>query len=264
MKDITFEEGKQIQLSILREVDSFCQNKGLTYYMSYGTLLGAVRHKGFIPWDDDIDIAMPYPDFIKFCSSFGDDVYKVHHWIRTPLFHCNYAKVEDGRTILKEEITSSYEMGVNIDVAPIIGLPENKQDAVHYFRRIDFIRGLLRIKKMKLRRGRQAYKQLTVLGGRILLAPFSYKTINHCLDRLCARYPFNHSHYVICVGSFNSEKEIFEKEKLGKKIKLPFEQDEFCAPEGYDLWLKQIFGDYMQLPPEKDRVTHHKFLMYWK
>ena len=129
MREISVSESRNIQIGILEEVDRFCLINNLTYFMSYGTLLGAVRHKGFIPWDDDIDIAMPYPDYMRFCAEYSGKYYKINHWTHQPNFHCNYAKFEDTRTISKEEIVQDYTMGINIDVAPIIGLPDDFESA---------------------------------------------------------------------------------------------------------------------------------------
>lgn len=264
MTEISLEEAKIIQMQILDAVDSFCEKNKLTYYLSYGTLLGAIRHKGFIPWDDDIDIAMPYPDYIKFCNSFKAEQYKVNHWSTDRKFYCNFAKVEDTRTILLEKITSSFQIGINIDVAPIIGLPSNLNEAKKFYGKIVFYRNCLSLKKTQFRKGRQIHKQLFLLLARSLLCCIPYSTINKKIDFMCKQYLYSNSKYVICVGSFNPVKEIIEKNKLGKTIKVQFENKKYCVPAGYDAWLKQIFGDYMKLPPIEKRVSHHDFEMFWR
>lgn len=264
MKEISVAESREIQIGILEEVDKFCEKNKLTYFMSYGTLLGAVRHKGFIPWDDDIDIAMPYPDFMKFCAVYTGEYYKINHWTKQPEFHCNFAKFEDIRTLSQEEIVQDYKMGINIDVAPIIGLPDDIERARQYFNRIVFFRNLLTLKKMKYRKGRNLIKQIGLVLSRLPLSLISNERINKRIDSMCRRYPYETSKYVICVGSFNPVKEIIEKEKLGNPTKLEFEGHMFSAPSGYDTWLTQIFGDYMQLPPEEKRVSHHTFKTFWR
>lgn len=264
MREISVLESRGIQIGILKEVDRFCKNNNLTYFMSYGTLLGAVRHKGFIPWDDDIDIAMPYPDYMKFCTEYNGNNYKVNHWTRQPHFHCNYAKFEDVRTLSLEEIVQDYKMGINIDIAPIIGLPDKYESAQKYFNKIVYYRNLLTLKKMKFRKGRSPIKQLGLLLSRIPLAFVSNRRVNKHIDSMCRKYPYETSKYVICVGSFNPVKEIIEKEKLGVPCRLEFEGHMFSAPSGYDSWLTQIFGDYMQLPPEEKMVSHHTFKTFWR
>lgn len=264
MKEISLEESRAIQLGILSEVDRYCNDNALTYYMSYGTLLGAVRHKGFIPWDDDIDIAMPYPDYEKFCLGYKGSQFKVNYWKLQPLFHCNYSKFEDLRTVVFEEIVDDYKIGINIDIAPIIGLPPNLNKAKIYFNGIIFYRNMLGLKKMKFRKGRSILKQLGLLLAKVPLAFVSYKMINEMIDKKCKKYPIEDSKYVICVGSFNPSKEIIEKEKMGIPMRLPFETGCFSAPSGYDAWLKRIFGDYMVLPPEEKRISRHTFKPYWR
>ena len=264
MTEISIENAKIIQMEILDAVDAFCLENKLTYYLSYGTLLGAVRHKGFIPWDDDIDIAMPYPDYIKFCDSFSTDRYKVNHWKNNCKFFCNFAKVEDTRTILVEKISSSYQIGINIDVAPIIGLPNDLNEAKRFYEKIVFYRNCLGLKKTRFRKGRQLHKQGLLLLSRILLCGISFSTINKKIDSMCKKYSYSNSKYVICVGSFNPVKEIIEKSRLGDTIRLPFENKLYCVPAGYDAWLKQKFGDYMELPPIEKRISHHDFKMFWR
>ena len=264
MKEIRADERKAIQIDILAAADEYCEANHLTYFMSYGTLLGAVRHKGFIPWDDDIDIAMPYPDFQKFCLGFRSERFKVNYWKKQSEFYCNYAKLEDVRTLAVEDIVQKYIIGINIDIAPIIGLPADLAKARDYYKRIVLYRNLLTLKKTRFRKGRSVIKQAGLFLSRILLFFVSNRWINHRIDEMCGRYPYDKSKYVICVGSFNPVREIIEKDQLGLPIRLPFENRSFSAPSGYDAWLKQKFGDYMQLPPEEKRVSHHTFRMFWR
>lgn len=265
MKELTKEEYQKVQYDILKEVDRYCSENNIVYYLSYGTLLGAVRHKGFIPWDDDIDIAMPMPDFLRFCREYNSEKYKVNFWERDSRYFRYYATVEDRDTYLKEETDSEYKVGINIDLAPIIGLPEDEKKAKRYFKRLVFLRSLLNLKVMKPRKGRVWYKELFLKASSFLLLPYSYKFINKKMQGLCLRYPYNDAKNVICVGSFNREKEVIGKEKLeGPLTRLQFESDEFMVPAGYDAWLKQIFGDYMKLPPVEKRVSHHTFVAYSK
>ena len=264
MREINMIESRAVQIGLLEEVDKYCEKNNLTYYMSYGTLLGAVRHKGFIPWDDDIDIAMPYPDYSKFCSNYKGEFFKVNHWKSNPDFYCNFAKFEDTRTISFEDVSQNYTIGINIDIAPIIGLPDNLKKAQHYFNRIMFYRRLLTLKKIRFKKERTLVKQIVLLLSKAPLMLLPNRLINRIIDNKCKKYPYETSKYIICVGSFNPVKEIMEKKKLGKTVKLVFENRAFSAPDGYDAWLTYMFGDYMQLPPEEKRVSHHTFKAYWR
>ncbi len=263
-KKIDLEEAKSLQLGILDSIDNFCLSNNILYYLSFGTLLGAVRHEGYIPWDDDIDITMPYPDYVKFCKEFSSDNYRVHVWFLDKDFFCNFAKVEDVRTIQIEQVDSKHQIGINIDLSPMIGLPEDLSEAKKHFERIVFYRKILNLKQLKLRKGRSILKSLIIIGSKILLFPVSYYLINKKINKLASKYDFYSSKYCICVGSFNPSKEIIERSVIGKTIRLKFEDRYYNAPAGYDAWLKQMFGDYMKLPPIEEQITHHIFETYWK
>lgn len=125
-KEIKVEELKQIQLDILKFVDKFCKENNLKYFLAYGTLLGAVRHKGYIPWDDDIDIIMFREDYEKFVTTFKDVNYKVFATEVNSKYPYPFAKVGDTRTYYMEEIKDVIDTGVNIDVFPLDYLPENR------------------------------------------------------------------------------------------------------------------------------------------
>ena len=264
MQEIDIETLKEIQLDILKEVDSFCVENGITYYLSYGTLLGAIRHKGYIPWDDDIDITMPYPDYVKFCATFTSENCKVNVWFKQPDFFCNFAKVEDVRTLQIEEVNSKWQIGVNIDIQPLIGLPNDEEAAICHFKKIKKLRDILHLKQLTIRKGRRIDKQLITIFSKVLTSCLSYRTINSAIDMLLRKYNYETSCKIVSVGTFNSEIEIIDKSRLGKTIRIQFEDSFFCAPEGYDDWLKQIFGEYMVLPPVEKQITHHGFKAYWR
>ncbi|MFR5682857.1 MAG: phosphorylcholine transferase LicD [Clostridia bacterium] len=126
---MSLEEIKSIQLDILSQVANYCDRNGLRYFLAYGTLLGAVRHKGYIPWDDDIDIMMPRPDYMQFINSFNNE--KCALRVGSHYLDKNYpyviAKVYDTSTLCKENIDVEYSIGINIDVFPIDGLPETER-----------------------------------------------------------------------------------------------------------------------------------------
>jgi len=264
MREIKPEEMKKIQMGILTEVDKFCSENNLTYYLCYGTLIGAVRHNGYIPWDDDIDIAMPLPDFYQFCKTFCSSRYRDHFFKDNKRFYLNFAKVEDTMTTGREDVSSYYEIGVHIDVMPLIGLPSNKKSALNHFRKIVFFRSMLRLKKARTGWTRQYIMKAVILLSKIPLKFFTYNWINTHIYKLADKYPYYESEYVICLGGFNKSKEIMERKAFGDTIRLPFEGKNYCAPEGYDAWLRKTYGDYMKLPPVDQRKPQHTFKGYWK
>ena len=138
MKQINIEEIRKLQISILLYVHEFCKKNNIRYSLSGGTLLGAVRHKGYIPWDDDIDIMMPRPDYERFVNEFNEnrkDVeYKVICSYNDSQFFQPFAKVVNTKTFLKETYKRPVaQMGVYIDVFPIDGLPNDEQKREKYW-----------------------------------------------------------------------------------------------------------------------------------
>jgi lipopolysaccharide cholinephosphotransferase len=129
MRTITQDELKSIQLDLLQKTADFCEANGIRYFLCGGTLLGAIRHKGYIPWDDDIDIVMPRPDYERFCKTFNqpDSVYKVKSLLTHPDYACAFAKVYDNRTMLKELHYKGVHFGVYIDVLPVDGVKDSAQ-----------------------------------------------------------------------------------------------------------------------------------------
>ena len=129
MKRVTPEELKTIQLDLLQKTADFCEQNGLRYFLCGGTLLGAIRHKGYIPWDDDIDIAMPRPDYDRFCMTFNqpNSVYRVKSLFTHPNYICAFAKVYDNRTLLKELHYKGIHFGVYIDILPVDGVKDSAQ-----------------------------------------------------------------------------------------------------------------------------------------
>ena len=129
-KQLTIEEVKKMNLDILSVVADFCEKNGLRYWLYYGTLIGAIRHNGYIPWDDDIDIAMPRPDYEKFLKTFNQtsgSLYKVIEDRISIGYHTPFAKVHNPETIIESEFSDEMAFGVFIDIFPFDGVKDEKQ-----------------------------------------------------------------------------------------------------------------------------------------
>ena len=125
LRQIDIEELKKIQLDILIAVDDFCSKNNIKYFLSFGTLLGTIRHRGYIPWDDDIDIIMLRDDYNRFLETFNHSYYKVNSIQNNPTYFLAFAKVTDERTVMQEEIVYPTEYGVYIDVFVVDGVPSS-------------------------------------------------------------------------------------------------------------------------------------------
>ena len=269
MRKITFEETKSIELNILKSVHDFCCKNRLTYYLTFGTLLGAVRHDGFIPWDDDIDIFMPRSDYERFISTFSFEGLKCLSLDHDKGYPFSYAKVIDLRTIKKEPIhlSKKIELGVDIDIFPLDYYYEEGFDKRIYKKWHTYCR-LWSLSVSKLR-SKGVLKTILLFPIKIALRPFyriiarkiSYLTYNkEIIDRNEKREPIGFvSAFCTSPAVWTYKIQWFEKTIFHK-----FESFDFLIPVGYDELLRKVYGEYMSLPPVNKRISHHLFEAYYK
>ena len=266
MREITeIRELQEIELDILVYIDKVCREHGLKYFLAYGTLLGAIRHKGFIPWDDDIDILMPREDYEEFCTLLSHEKgrYRLLEWKRNKGYIYAFAKVVDTKTCLKEKaVVLKSRLGVYVDVFPYDGWKGKKQVA-----RADFLGRIhnWKIRGFKsMRHNENRWKNIPRYFLWILLKALSQKNLLRLTERnarsLASAKPNRYGAF--CCGA-DTEKCVFQREDVEKCIEAPFEGHLFYIPEGYDHLLKNTYGDYMQLPPEDQRVSGHDYRAYW-
>jgi len=262
MKEIHWEVLKDIQLDILQNVAEFCNQNNITYFLAYGTLIGAIRHKGYIPWDDDIDIAMPRPDYDRFIRLFNNmqkSHIKVIAMDNDKHYGFSFAKVHDTRTIINETQYKKDKFGVYIDVFPIDGVKDYKQVKV-----LRIANKCLHTKKANFSQ-RKLSKIIINFFGKILLLPFSTHTMLKFIDRMARKHPFGSTPFAGGICDSVVGKRAIVDANFFKDVQLQeFEGRLYNIPIGYDGWLRSIYGDYMQLPPEEKRKTHHVFEAWWK
>lgn len=265
-KTMTLEEVKKVQLNILQQVHQYCEDNNIVYFLAHGTLIGAIRHNGYIPWDDDIDIAMPRPDYDRFINTFNGKI--EHLQVLSYPFNKDYlypiAKVQDLRTRVIEQTVNKYPLGVNIDIFPIDGLPQNLSKARSY---LSFMRqlGFLRIlKQVTWSTNRSILKNIIIGLYRFISFPLTDRFLLCLIDKKARKYPFGKTDYAGTHVLFTLLYEPVPKDAFLSTVYVTFENTMVKAPIGYDIWLRNIFGDYMQLPPIEKRVSHHAFEAYWK
>jgi lipopolysaccharide cholinephosphotransferase len=267
MKKLELSDIKKIQIEILKEFSKYCDENGLVYFLGYGTLLGAVRHKGYIPWDDDIDIIMPRGDYDKFIYRFCSDNKKLEllDISNEPNYTFPFAKISDSSTILQEDYAINFNrLGVNVDIFPIDGAPKNKEEADEILRKVKFYRNMLKVKYAKVSTRKNFLINLIAILGKILLYFVDYRNLLRKIDTISRRFKFNQNNDAGCLVWNYGAKEIMSKDIFSKSIKIEFENEFYNAPEKYDEYLKNLYGDYMTLPSEDKRVTHHTFKAYWR
>lgn len=251
MKKINFNESREIQLELLQEIHSYCTENDICYYMAFGTLLGAVRHGGFIPWDDDVDIIMPYKDFLKFSEQYQSDKYTVVS------FKDKELGFDFGRLYHNGSVGfhHGYETrGVCLDIYILFGTPEDEAELPN------FKKGLRRYRenRIKITRFRNLLLKCHLLPGKgVGFTPLTWYCIRYC--NKMAKYKETSKNVAIGGMRFYQPRAPFSDRALYK-----FEQYEFFGPKDYDECLRAWYGDYMVLPPEKERVPYHGFDCYWK
>ncbi len=265
MRSIDGEIIKKIELEILLNVTSFCEKNNLGYYLCYGTLLGAVRHNGFIPWDDDIDISMPRSDYEKFLSIYSDENYELFHWKRSNKCLCTFAKVFDNRTVLIENGDYGELYGVNIDIFPDDGVPDTKRKIKKHVSKMKFLWGLVVCGTIKDISLRKPTKKLAIWLGRAFfkVIPIKHYITGRVIEN-AKKYQYDTSEYAGHLVWGYGEREIVRRSWISEYTKVEFEGYSLNAPKHYDEYLTQIYGDYMTPPPMEKRQYNHGLKAYWK
>lgn len=252
-------------LEMLRWFDGFCREHHLRYYAVGGTLLGAVRHGGFIPWDDDIDLAMPRKDYELLQTLMGNHQHD-KYLLESPRyadesFCYPFTKLYDTSTTLIENKRKPLKRGIFLDIFPFDGAGDTLGDGKRYLKKvrkkyyfyISLIGGI--------RKGRNAAKNAVVLAARMLPKSLVDPVdVRNSLDAMCAKYDFDSSAWVGNLLGAWGERELVSREVVGEPIEYLFEDIHILGVEDYDRYLTSIYGDWRKLPPEEKRVTHHDFI----
>ncbi len=264
-KLITNEELKKIQLDIMDDIDYFCKTNSIQYFLMGGTLLGAVRHKGFIPWDDDIDIILFRNDYEKLINNFksrngSTEIICKHNRDNYIYF---YAKAICNKTILvTNDITPV--ISVNIDIFPLDNIPEDETKRNRLLKKVKLYKDIMTLKHLDIKAERGLIKNSVIFISHIFFHFISDKKIVDKMDKLFNSFNNESTTYVGNLGGAWGYKEIFRKECFSKNNLGIFEGREYYIPNGYDSILHNLYGDYMKLPPEDKRHTHHGFMAFWK
>lgn len=257
---LTVDEFKDIQLEILKVVHYFCEEHDIKYYLTYGTLLGAIRHKGYIPWDDDIDICMVRDDYEKFMGIFNSEQnrYKFVSYETDKNFLYTFGKVIDTNTKLIEDSKINYNLGINIDIFPIDGIDND----IFLLKKQSLLRKFINIKTINYSRKRSFIKNLILAFGKISLCIIPTRIFIEKMIKNSKLHSYEKSQQVCCVVMGTESNKPFPKDYFNKRKLVEFENNYFYVPTEYDGYLRSMFGNYMKLPPKEQQVTHHVFEAY--
>lgn len=256
-------------LNIFIVFKHICSKYDLKYFAIGGTCIGAIRHHGFIPWDDDLDVAMPIDDYLKFILVCKKELKKTSYSILNTykLYHVEFSfcKLQKDSTTFIEDSVKPYVgryTGIFIDVFPICGLPKSS------FKREQIIRQNMLYHKfdIRMRLPLRHKKTLKWIIPWILIQPIKiFKRFYYFTDKrweLFKRYKYDESQYIYfpwrpIPNKDETYQDIFYREDFENPIEVPFENTTICVPNGYDRYLKMDFGDYMKLPPVDQQVGNH-------
>ena len=262
-----------LELDILKAFRDFCDSHGLRYYLCGGTLIGAIRHHGFIPWDDDIDVMMPRPDYLKFINlnknGWLDNYRRLDHFSlnRDPLG--TNLRVYDTRTsLIFENFVHPKEFGCWIDVFPLDGLSVYSPLRFIHCRCLRLVQDLLILNDTKLG-GERRSKIITMLQyGLAPILPL-VRLVGHerwirLMNKLSILYPYSNAKYVGVVSGRAIEKEAMRKCDMEPALWVDFENDKFTTMANYHEYLTNLYGNYMLMPNKEKRKSRHLIQIYWK
>ncbi|MBO5468255.1 MAG: LicD family protein [Lachnospiraceae bacterium] len=246
---IDIKEMKNVELELLKYFKIVCNKYNLRYYLCGGTLLGAIRHQGYIPWDDDIDVFMPVPDYLQLCNCFKeDDKYKL---LNMDNCETNYmfTRLIDKRTVLEEiHYPLKCKTGINIDIFPISGFPSEKREVDLFTKEI-----------MMLREEWDDYWFMYGMNSDVN----RYSGLKLKVKEIMTRYDFDCADMVGYIVTGKLDRELLPRKEFNKTVEVLFEGEKYATLGGYDTYLSNMYGNYMQLPSLEEQKNKHEFKA-WK
>ncbi len=254
----------QTELEMVKLFKNICEANNLKYFASGGTLIGAVRHNGFIPWDDDIDLMMPREDYEKFldiAQNYLPEKFFVQHYGTEKNYPNGHAQIRNSDTACISnfgytDLKQGKNCGIFIDIFPYDEVPDNEKKRKKYASKINFLKKLCFFKVYR--------KNFTGLKGVIKSIISSVYFAFHSLEKTIAKFnlastKFNGKTNTVALISFvpGYEKNVWDKSLFDNTVLHKFEDIEIAIPEKYDEVLRREFGDYMQLPEDKSAGSMH-------
>ena len=278
----SFEETNSLDLKkiqqgsyqVLKQISDICDKYNWRWFLTYGTLIGAIRDKGIIPWDDDIDIMMPRPDYEKLKKYFSDHESEV---IPLKLFEKNsvsnyphyISRISDQRYHLIFKNEADYNIGLFVDIYPLDGIGNDYQTAVktiHKTKKLASLCFLTSRKRFSTDNTESKLKMFMKFPAYIWARLMGNSHYINKLENIATRYDYDTSNYVACVGwpagkKYGRERDIFDRKIFETKL-AEFEDSKFPIPIGYDEFLTVTYGDYMTPPSDAGKKVHHDYIAF--
>lgn len=258
INEIAVEERRPIQLKMLAEFDRICREYNLRYSLGYGTLLGAVRHKGFIPWDDDVDLIMPLPDLLKLKEVLQSDKLELHDVDTDMNYEFSFPRISNPDSFQRIGMVAN-GYGINIDLYVMIGISPEKTQREIYFKNAN-----------KLQKKRIYARRIHTYA--LYLLPLKTMPLFNRVIRRFRNYmyfspitvPYDEASCYFCASGYRDERAVYDFDIFENLVYAPFENLSLRITDKYDRYLKKEYGDYMQLPPENERHPYHGGHYFWK
>lgn len=269
MREIGLKEMQQIELDILLAFDAFCKKYALRYYIDGGTLLGAMCYEGFIPWDDDIDVKMPRPDYERFILLAKELPAHIHLELPSK-DNCEYlfAKLTDARTLLIENPGADEKRsGIYVDIFPMDGYPDDEQKRTAHLHSLSKFNTLFHTSLMHFSTMKESANRNTRLKGAIYDKIYTPYRLFQKLEKLARAYSYEECSCVGLLIEGNPQKECFPKSWLEPAVHLEFEGHHFPAPYGYLAHLQNFYGNHITNKEYHHNLPmilpDHKHKVYW-
>lgn len=272
--DLSLVDIQQASYSVLKRVSKLFEEQGWNWFLTYGTLIGALRHKGIIPWDDDIDIMMPRPDYEKMKKYFkenSDALYPLKLFDKSTVndYPHMIARISDQNYHLVFDNEKDYDIGAFIDVYPLDGVGNDLDEALKICKKNKKLASLCFLtsrKQFGVDNTSSTFKMLLKFPAYLWARMMGNQHYINKLNKLAQKYSYSDSLYVACASwpvgdKYGHQRDVFEK-TLFDTIKLPFEDGKYPSPNGYDKFLTITYGDYMTPPSEAGKKTHHTYKAY--
>lgn len=267
MRQLSLKEIQNVSIEVLKEFHNFCTTNELHYSLAYGTLLGAVRHNGIIPWDDDVDVMMPRPDFDRFFELYKDSPkFKAFHPRNTYLNFGRLCEMKDTQ-VVSNVPWKKKSSGIWIDIFPIDCVPDNHDEFLQLYKYCH----ILEKKQMRRRKLKNSFWRMNAKYRFLSFVSLfdkksrTLESIRDEHDSLLVQIPFGTTNHCSQLAATDNCKEYFPLQMMKEYIDVDFEGMQLRSIKDYDAYLRHIYNDYMQLPPEDQRIPQQYYIkFYWR